>query len=336
MNTTKENVLQTLNKYGVAIIPGLLTPEECENAKKGMWDTLEYISERWRVPIRRTNQGTWKETHNLCPHRGMLLHHFQLGHSQFVWDIRQNEKVVDIFSEIWRTKKEDMLVSFDGLSISLPPEVTGFGWREKENTGEMGGEMEGEMGEKSEGTWFHTDQSYLRNGFECVQGLVTPYEVREGDATFTYLENSHKYHSLFRQEFDVQTPFNYYQLTPEELSFYKQHMNCKERKVVCPAGSLILWDSRLIHCGINASRTRERQNIRCAVYVCYYPRAASKRRYISKKIYAFENMLMTNHYAYKANLFPIYPPGYNPEIEMNMLPEPRLTQLGRRLVGYEN
>ena len=119
MNTTKEIVLCPLNKYGVTDVPGVLTPEECENAKNGMWDTLEHMSKWWDVPISRTNEETWKEMRNFCPHHGMLLHNFQIGHSQFVWDIRQNEKVVDIFSAIWSTKKEDMLVSFDGWNIRL-------------------------------------------------------------------------------------------------------------------------------------------------------------------------------------------------------------------------
>ena len=39
--------------------------------------------------------------------------------AQFVWNLRQNEKVAGIYSKLWDTPKEELLTSFDGrLSIS--------------------------------------------------------------------------------------------------------------------------------------------------------------------------------------------------------------------------
>ena len=43
-------------------------------------------------------------------------------------------------------------------------------------------------------TWYHTDQSYLRPDFECVQDWVTAYDVDEGDATLAFMEKSNIYH----------------------------------------------------------------------------------------------------------------------------------------------
>ena len=37
--TTPENLKETLQEYGVAIIPGVLNPEECSQIASGMWDT---------------------------------------------------------------------------------------------------------------------------------------------------------------------------------------------------------------------------------------------------------------------------------------------------------
>ena len=48
-----------------------------------------------------------------------------MGHSQFAWDIRQNPNVVSAFAHLWDSKPEDMLSSYDGMSIHLPPELTG-------------------------------------------------------------------------------------------------------------------------------------------------------------------------------------------------------------------
>ena len=43
-----------------------------------------------------------------------MLSTLEIGHAQYVWDIRQNEKVVDVFSKIWIT---NLLTSFDGISF---------------------------------------------------------------------------------------------------------------------------------------------------------------------------------------------------------------------------
>ena len=36
--TTKENLKQTLETYGVAIIPNVITNNECKQMTDGMWD----------------------------------------------------------------------------------------------------------------------------------------------------------------------------------------------------------------------------------------------------------------------------------------------------------
>ena len=45
-----------------------------------------------------------------------------------MWDVRQNEKIAEAFSKLYGSKTEDMLTSYDGVSIHLPPEQTGKGF----------------------------------------------------------------------------------------------------------------------------------------------------------------------------------------------------------------
>ena len=111
------------------------------------------------------------------PMHSMLFQHWKIGHSQHVWDVRQNPKVVDTFAKIWSCNPEDLLVSFDGASFHLPPENTNRGWFNKQ--------------------WFHTDQSFTRNDFECIQSWITSLDVEEGDATLSFMESSHLYHKDF-------------------------------------------------------------------------------------------------------------------------------------------
>ena len=54
----------------------------------------------------------------------MLFQHWNIGHAQVVWDLRQKRKIAQIFSTLWNVPIEELLVSFDGLSFHPPPEET--------------------------------------------------------------------------------------------------------------------------------------------------------------------------------------------------------------------
>ena len=78
-----------------------------------------------------------------------------------------------------------LLTSFDGASFHFPPEITKRGWYRK--------------------TWYHTDQSYFRPDFECVQSWVTAYDViLNAHATLAFMECSNIYHKRFSRSFSNQ------------------------------------------------------------------------------------------------------------------------------------
>ena len=135
--TTSENLNETLEKYGVAIIPSVLNEEECDEMENGMWDTLEYWTQHWDTKITRDNPESWRNIRDLLPKHSMLIQQYKLGHAQFIWNLRQNLKCIDIFSNLWSCSYEDLLVSFDAASFHMPSEVTQIGWYKK--------------------TWFHCD-----------------------------------------------------------------------------------------------------------------------------------------------------------------------------------
>ena len=101
------------------------------------------------------------------------------------------------------------------------------------------------------------------------------------------------------------------------------------KRVTCPKGSLVLWDSRIIHCGVESVRGREKQNFRAVCYVSYGPRAHASAKDLVKKRKAFEDLRMTTHWAAKPKLF-----GKNPRTYGGVVPDvpepkkPKLTPLG--------
>ena len=59
-------IKETLNKYGVAIIP-LLNEEECNKMINDKWDLLEYLTSDFDIPIDRNNKETYKQIVHLFP-----------------------------------------------------------------------------------------------------------------------------------------------------------------------------------------------------------------------------------------------------------------------------
>ena len=313
--SNEDNVKETLNKYGVAIIPSLLNELECDNMNNGMWDTLETITNKWTNPIKREDNKSWKELSKLFPIHSMLLQHWNIGHSQYVWDLRQNSKIVNIFSQIWNCKNEELLVSFDGVSYHMPPEITKRGWYRNKD-------------------WLHCDQCFQNNDFDSIQSWVTANDINEGDATLTFLEGSNNFHKDCSIECSIDCKKNWYKLNEKEMLFYK-NKKCSLKKIKCPKGSLVLWDRRTIHCGSEAIKERNKSNIRNVAYLCYKPRQYSLKKNNLKRIKAFEEKRMTTHTPCKTYLFPKTPRTYgNPLPIITELQEPIINDLGRKLVGY--
>lgn len=316
--TTRENLKTTLEEYGVAIIPNVLNDEECENMFNGVWDYFEHISQSWEKPLDRNDETSWRGFYDLFPLHSMLIQHFSIGHAQASWNVRQSPKIVDIFSYFWGVAPEDLLVSFDALSFNLPPEITKKGWFKPSYKG-----------------WFHVDQSYTRNNFECMQSWVTVLDVNPGDATLSFYEASHKYHAEFGEKFKITDKSDWYKLNDEEKEFYKEK-GCEIKRIKCPKGSIVFWDSRTVHCGVEAVKDRENSNFRCVIYLCYMPRIQASKPFLKKKVESFENLRTTSHWPCKPKLFSLLPRTYGKTLpEITLIEPPCLTYLGTRLAGFD-
>ena len=77
--TDYSNLSNTIEKYGVAIIPNLLDETECKNMESDMWDYLEYITQKWDIPIDRLNKSSWKLLDVLTTN-SLLFEYWNIGH----------------------------------------------------------------------------------------------------------------------------------------------------------------------------------------------------------------------------------------------------------------
>jgi ectoine hydroxylase-related dioxygenase (phytanoyl-CoA dioxygenase family) len=316
-NTTndKDEIMKTINKYGVAVIPKLLNANEITNMNNGMWNYLELITSNFTIPIDRNNKKSWRSFYDLYPLHSMLVQHWNIGHAQHVWDLRQNPKVASVFANIWNVNNDELVTSFDGCSFHLPPEETNRGYFRNNY-------------------WFHTDQSFTRSGFECIQSWITGYDVDEDDATLAFMEKSNNYHSDFQKAFNITEKDDWYKINETEQQFYLDK-GCEIKRISCPAGSMVLWDSRTIHCGIESTKGRPYPKIRYVGYLCYMPRKLATKVNLKKKQKAFHELRTTSHYPCSIKLFSKTPRTYGGDVpNITPIPTPILNPLGKLLAGF--
>jgi len=303
-----EDAQATLEKYGVAVVQ-VFSKKECIQFRNEIWNGLSHILQG-RFDIEKPE--TWKEFYTLFPLHSMLVQHWSVGHLQSVWDIRQHPKVTEVFSKLHSVNPQDLLSSFDGISLHLPPENTKRGSYRGNN-------------------WLHTDQSPL-NPTRCIQGFVNLYPVNEGDATLSILEGSHAKHAEFLSH--LTNKDNWHKLSPEEETRFIQ-AGCTQYCVKADVGSLVLWDSRTIHQGIEPDKSRENQNFRSIVYVCQTPRSLATEKDLEKKQKYFNELRMTTHWPHKVKVFAKYPRTYGTDKpSVNVVEAPVLSEIGLRLAGF--
>ena len=341
-----ESVKTLLDKYGIVIIPNVLNKEEQLNMMNGMWDMFEHLTQNWtkssnkdaslleqadRYPldlltssrdddyrIKRYDKNSWLSLFDLEPTNNMMYQKWNIGHAQHLWDLRMNIKIVNIFADIWDVKPEELLVSFDGLSFLPPPEETDIGWSDGN-------------------TWFHLDQTVTKPYFDGIQGWITGVDVEEGDGSLLFYEGSHKLIDNFVEHFGIRTKSDWVLLKEDEDEFFKDR--CEMKAIKCPAGSLVIWDSRTVHCGMGPIKDRKNNNFRCISYLSYSPRSKCDEGILKEKIIGFNKMKTSNHYANRATFFQTLSNKYS-KYDINELvtplEKPVLNELGKCLVGMSS
>ena len=87
---------------------------------EGMWQTAEFLTSKTETPLNRSDPNTYESVYLLNPIRGIgggLFKSFGWAHAQYVWDVRSNIKVAEVFEHFYGTK--ELLVSFDGINCGL-------------------------------------------------------------------------------------------------------------------------------------------------------------------------------------------------------------------------
>jgi ectoine hydroxylase-related dioxygenase (phytanoyl-CoA dioxygenase family) len=271
---------EKLKEDGYVVIPSLISREEQLACVNGYYDYAENLG----TGIKRNDSSTMT-TKSLPPYvSGGIDCNIPVAHKQFVWNIRENEKVINVFADMFGTDK--LLTSFDRICF-----------------------MRGAKGRNDIG--LHTDQSSKKKGLHCIQGLITlthsvsldstitMEDTQEDDGTLFVLKKSHDYHETFFKKSGVNAKSDWYKFTTEERDELLQKF--ENVRVQGPPGSLFLWDSRTFHCAVTPRKTSNRR--RLVVYTCYAPKQWATESQIKKKQKAFHDMRATSHWPLLSILF---------------------------------
>lgn len=195
-----------------------------------------------------------------------------------MWDARAEPGVVNAFAKVWGT--DELLVSFDSLNITFPN-------REDK---------------PARAPWPHVDQSPLRRGLHCVQGIINLSHAGEEDGSLMVLPRSNTLNDEF---FDTQTDpaswetKDWRRFSEKEMEWWDQK-GLKPIKVHAEPGDLILWDSRTVHWG--GEPTDKSKTIRTVIYASYSPASMASKEALEEKARVFKVHGATTHWAHD-NIF---------------------------------
>lgn len=305
-----------LEENGYMVIPDVVDAGTCDRLMAGLKHWLVEIG----TGVNCNDRSTWR--HNKLPYSiHNIFQQYQSGHIEPVWKLRQDERVIRVFEDMWSTPARDLLTSFDGFCLRPPHEWLG-------RKGYVPGETDGE--------WYHYDQGNY-TGRHTIQGFITLEDQDEKDATLMTIHQSHLHHAKFFRQFTNRKGGDWVKFIPEELKWVLSQPGAREVRVAAKKGSMVLWDSRTAHCAGNALHGREHARWRGVIYTCYAPRRLASEADLVKKRKAFEEMRTTNHHPAKSiHLFPLKPRWGKDPSEFKLRDKPvELTPLGRRLAGFD-
>lgn len=216
----KDDWITDLEEKGYAVVPGVLTIEECEAA---LAQLKSYVAGLGR---------DMDERNDLSNIHG-IYQHYGVGHSQAIWNIRTNSAVARPFEEIYGTN--DLLVSFDGFCLMLPERrfQSGKTWFHMDQAS---------LASKAQEAAAHAEVAKMRNislkdanreyekvlntlvsGRQCIQGYVNLYDSStDATGSLYVLPGSHlKFGEFFDKFPEMRGKKDWCKLmTPEQHAFF--------------------------------------------------------------------------------------------------------------------
>ncbi len=258
-----------LLEKGYAVVKGAVPYEKAKGYQEKAYEWLKSFD---NAELDFNKPETWiKENLPVQSHINTFST-YGVTHEKFMWDARMEPAVLAAFVRLWGT--EELLVSFDALNVTFP----------------------NRKDQARKPAWEHIDQSPLRRGLHCVQGIINLSPSGPEDGGLVVYPGSHK---LTDEFFDTQTEKSswerrdFYTFEQKQLEWFKAKGIAPE-KVCAEVGDLIVWDSRTIHYGSEPSELSNQ--IRCIIYAAYTPARLASQEALETKQKIFKSFGGTTHW----------------------------------------
>jgi ectoine hydroxylase-related dioxygenase (phytanoyl-CoA dioxygenase family) len=267
--------LDHFQQHGYAVVKGAMPVERARAYQQQAFDWVKSFGTAFDVD----KPETWTKENLPVQSQINTFAAYGVAHEKFMWDARMEPGVLAAFAELWGT--DELLVSFDALNITFP----------------------NRKDKPRKEPWPHIDQSPLRKGLQCAQGVICLSDSGPEDGGLLVYPDSHL---LTEEFFETQTDKatwkvkDGYGFTEEQVKWYTDR-GIKTHKVCAEAGDLLIWDSRTIHWGTEP--TEKGNTIRTVIYASYAPAALASAETLEKKAEVFRAWESTTHWAHDNIVF---------------------------------
>ena len=265
--------MSELNDRGYTVV-NVAGEDEVERARDLLWIWLSDLG----TGIQRSDPGTWTDEawpdwpgykkYGNCKSEGG-------AHQEAAWFLRGLSKLKEVFQNIYKT--EDLIVSMDGI-------IVWRSWKEDEARIPTSSKL-------------HMDQNpFTKPGFQCVQGMLPLYPVTPEVGGTLLVPFSH----LDQEKFRTRYP----DWSNHERDFCAlddgDPLYGSERLVPLHPGDLLLWDSRLVHCGRVGDGGHQEELARASLCVCMGPRDRANQEVLDKRREALKEGWSFSHWPWEA------------------------------------
>jgi hypothetical protein len=301
-----------LDTKGYAVIGNVVDPALCDSLHAQVWQAFEQASRtQLKQPHNPRDLLDFKFTRDWPRNKHGIMEDGPLAHMPFMHAVRTHPAVATVFARLYGAS-EGLVFAPDRMNYQLAPE-----WLPRQTDFEVRWMPDPDnIKVKSEASWLHVDQALGKAGRHCIQGLVVLVDADQpGDASLEVVEGSHLMHATLEALLGLDAKRkgradDWYKFTDADKNILEAKGVFQQLKIVrARKGSLVLWDSRLMHQGgrIRAHPTmlpRLDPRPRCVVYVCIQPALQElTTKQVTRKRQIFANALGTSHWPLRSKAF---------------------------------
>lgn len=295
-----EQVRLRLEEQGVCLVTGVLNQQECTDFEH-LWqadllsvlDTTKGDDSTMSAVKRLHKEGitAWPQDWSSGLGKKGSVSARGLPHGSFAWHARLHTGVRKIFANIFKTTTDNLAVGLDCTFWS-------------------GADSPAAQSNKE---WLHCDQNHLTGlTWDCMQGVLYVWPS-EGETASTTVIWPGSHRDVYTEIMHDRTAYNRgrkgsqsIQLSQLSDSMLREELTAQamsnSRRVPCPAGSLLLWDSRTIHQGWAGGP-------RLAQPVCWEPRERREkdRGALQRKMFMCATGIPSSHSSSEARIHGMAP-----------------------------